>query len=68
MLVDFQGGSSEPLEPPPPPWLRVCMVLIERAYHNEHVCQIPMLYHTSEDMSHVKVFVTDGQTNNLTDE
>ena len=39
------------------------MVPTERDYHKDHECQISMLYHfTSEDMSQVKVFVTDRQT------
>ena len=45
------------------------MVQNERACHKDHACQISMLYHSSEDISQVKVFVTakqtDGQTNEL---
>ena len=44
------------------------MVPIERACHKDHACQISMLYKTSEDMSQVKVFVTDGQRDGQTDE
>ena len=43
------------------------VVPIERACHNDHACRVKSEYkcsivNTSEDMSQVKVFVTEGQT------
>ena len=48
----------------------IVMVQIKRACLKDHACQISMLYHlnTSEDMSQVKVFETDGRTDRQTNE